>query len=133
MKNRITPEKVLKPKQNEVFVYGSNLLGQHRKGAAADAVNWGAKWGQGVGLAGRTYGIPTKGRTMQHILRIDEIKLYVENFISFAESRPDLTFLVTEIGCGRSKYDPKDIAPLFKRAVKIDNIWLPKRFWKYLE
>ncbi len=133
MKNRITPEKVSKPKHNEVFVFGSNLLGQHRKGAAADAVKWGAKWGQGIGLAGRTYGIPTKGRTMQHILRIEEIKTYVDTFISFAESRPDLTFLVTEIGCGRSKYDPKDIAPLFKRAVKVGNIWLPKRFWECLE
>ena len=55
-----TPEMITKLKANEVFVFGSNLAGAHGGGAARLAYRkFGAIWGQGVGLQGQSYGIPT--------------------------------------------------------------------------
>jgi hypothetical protein len=130
---RITPENITKLKENEVFVFGSNEGGKHGKGAAKSALSWGAKWGQASGLQGRTYGIPTKDSSVRRVLSVAEIKSYVDDFIEFAKSRPDLIFLTTEIGCGLSGYKPKDIAPLFKNAIIVDNIYLPERFWRKIK
>jgi hypothetical protein len=129
MENRTTPENIKHLKDNEVFVFGSNLGGRHGKGAAKTALSWGAKYGQAAGLQGKTYGIPTKDASVRRVLTILEIKPFVDDFILFAKNNPQLEFLVTEIGCGLSNYKPKDIAPLFKGATDIKNIHLPSRFW----
>ena len=115
-------------KPNEIFVFGSNLQGYHGGGAARLAMNqWGAVWGQGTGLQGQTYAIPT----MQG--GIGTIRPYIDQFIKFAQNDPERTFLVTEIGCGIAGFRPADIAPLFKNAINIPNIWLPQRFWEILQ
>ena len=60
MTRRYTPEMITALKENEIFVFGSNLAGAHGGGAARVAYNkFGAVWGQGVGLQGQSYGIPT--------------------------------------------------------------------------
>lgn len=133
MEGRITPENITKLGDNEIFVFGSNESGRHGKGAAKTALTWGAIWGQPDGLQGRTYGIPTKNRSVTEPLPIKEIKQYVDEFIKHAKANPSKTFLVTEIGCGLSKYKPKDIAPLFEKAIDIPNIHLPARFWHKLK
>ena len=57
---RYTPEDIRELGPGEVFVFGSNLSGMHRGGAARVAYEkFGAVWGQGTGLQGRSYGIPT--------------------------------------------------------------------------
>lgn len=117
---------------NQIFVFGSNLSGRHGKGAAKQALTWGAKWGQASGLQGRTYGIPTKNSSITRTLAISEIEPYVFEFIQFAKANPSLIFLVTEIGCGLAGYKPKDIAPLFADAIKVPNIILPPRFVRKL-
>jgi hypothetical protein len=123
MKDRFTPENISKLAPNEVFVFGSNLMGQHGGGAAFYAMrHFGAIWGQGVGLQGQSYGIPT----MQG--GVETIVPYVEEFIAFAATRPDLTFLVTRIGCGIAGFRDEEIAPLFKEALEAENIVLPKNF-----
>ena len=132
MENRTSPDSIEKVAENEVFVFGSNESGRHGKGAAKQALTWGAKYGQAAGLQGRTYGIPTKNASVTKPLTLDKIQKYADEFIDFAISRPELTFLVTEIGCGLSNYEPKDIAPLFERAKDVQNIHLPRRFWKKL-
>lgn len=120
-------------KPHEVFVFGSNLLGVHGAGAAKTALDkFGAIWGQGVGLQGKSYAIPTKDRNII-TLPISEIKPYVDKFIKYAEFRHDLDFLVTEIGCGLANLTPEQVAPLFKKAQHITNIYLPERFKKILE
>lgn len=129
MTNRTTPENITDLKPNEVFVFGSNHGGKHGKGAAKTALGWGAKWGQAAGLQGRTYGIPTKDKSIRRVLTVLEIKPYVDEFIDFARKNPNLIFLCTEIGCGLSNYKPKDIAPLFQDAINVKNIHLPSRFW----
>ncbi len=127
--NRITPETISKLSDGEIFVFGSNLSGRHGKGAAKTALGWGAKWGQASGLQGRTYGIPTKDASIRRTLTVDEIRPFVDEFIHFAKNNSDLTFLVTEIGCGLAGLKPKDVAPLFIDAANVHNIHLPQRFW----
>ncbi len=133
MIKRITSENIVSLEENEIFVFGSDILGRHLKGAAKTALGWGAKLGQGNGLQGRTYGIPTKARNITKTLTIKEIKPFVDEFIEFAKLNKHLVFLVTEIGCGLAGLKPKQIAPLFKEAVHVSNIHLPSRFWHKLD
>jgi hypothetical protein len=130
---RTTPDDIKKLEQGHIFVFGSNLSGRHGKGAAKTALGWGAKWGQGAGLQGRTYGIPTKDASIRRTLTVIEIKPFVDEFIEFAKNNPDLTFLVTEIGCGLAGHKQKDIAPLFINAIDVENIHLPEKFWHKLK
>ena len=117
---RTTPERITALGPNEIFVFGSNLAGMHGGGAAWVAYRkFGAIMGQGVGLQGRSYGIPT----MQG--GVETIKPYVDEFIEFARSRQDLTFLVTRIGCGIAGFTDEEIAPLFEKAHEVANIVLP--------
>ena len=125
--HRITPEHIASLGQNEIFVFGSNLAGAHGGGAARIAVErFGAIMGQGVGLQGQSYAIPTMQGGVNTILP------YVEEFIAFAKQHPELTFLVTRIGCGIAGFTPDQIAPLFAGAVNVENIHLPKDFWTEL-
>jgi hypothetical protein len=130
---RTTPDNITKLEPDQIFVFGSNHSGRHGKGAAKTALGWGAVWGQAEGLQGRTYGIPTKDASIRRTLSIEEIKPYVDRFVEFAKSRPELTFLVTEIGCGLAGYKPKQIAPLFSAAADVENIHLPEKFWHKID
>jgi hypothetical protein len=109
---------------HEIFVFGSNLAGRHGAGAAKEALlHYGAKYGQGEGLQGQSYAIPTKSKTLC-VLSLTKIFEYVCNFIRFAQAHPALTFRVTRIGCGLAGYTDGQIAPMFKYAP--DNCLLPK-------
>jgi len=113
-----------------VFVFGSNLAGRHGKGAALWAhQHRGAVYGQGKGLQGNSYAIPTKGRDL-HTLSIKAIALYIAEFKGFAEKHPELTFQLTPIGCGLAGYKPEDIAPMFRDAPL--NVILPDEFRQVL-
>lgn len=127
---RISSNYITQLAPNEVFVFGSNLQGMHGGGAARLAYReFGAEWGQGVGLFGQSYAIPT----MQG--GVETIKPYVDDFIEFAKNHNELVFLVTEIGCGIAGFTPQEIAPLFFRAVNedIQNIYLPESFYEVIE
>ena len=125
--HRITPDYIHSLDKNEIFVFGSNLQGMHGGGAARIAADrFGAIMGQGVGLQGQSYAIPT----MQG--GVSTIAPYVNNFIAFAKQHPELTFLVTRIGCGIAGFTPAQIAPLFAGAVDVENIHLPQDFWTEL-
>lgn len=113
--------------ENEIFVFGSNLDGAHLGGAARIAhQKFGAIWGQGIGLQGNTYAIPT----MQG--RVEIIKPYVDEFIEFAMNHPDLTFYVTRIGCGIAGFTDEEIAQLFSKAMNVKNIRLPEDFMEII-
>jgi hypothetical protein len=101
-------------KMTDIFVFGSNLAGRHGAGAALYAAkNRGAIYGQGIGLQGTSYGIPTKDRQIE-TLPLSEIRRHVNDFIVFAKSRPDLTFDITPIGCGLAGYKRAQIKPMFE-------------------
>ena len=109
---------------DEIFVFGSNLAGHHKGGAARAAnMKFGAEWGVGVGLTGHAYAIPT----MQG--GVGTIKPYVDEFIEFAKAHSELKFLVTRIGCGIAGFKDEQIAPLFQKALSVFNIYLPKEFY----
>lgn len=97
----------------DIFVFGSNLAGRHGAGAAKYAiVHHGAIYGQGVGLQGRSYGIPTKDGNIE-TLPLGVIHSYVEKFKAFATAHPELTFDITPIGCGLAGYKRHQIRPMF--------------------
>ena len=119
-KKRTTPEFITELQPNEIFVFGSNLRGMHGGGAAYIAYRkFGAIMGQGVGLQGQSYAIPT----MQG--DVETIKPYVDEFIQFAKENKNLTFLVTRIGCGIAGFTDDEISPLFEKAHDVENIVLP--------
>jgi len=109
----------------EVFVFGSNAAGQHASGAAGTArERFGAVWGEGHGLHGQSYAIDTMsgpGATAREIAA----------FLEFARAHPELTFLVTEVGCGIAGYTPDEVAPHFRGAPP--NVALPAAFVRLLE
>ena len=120
-----TPDFITELGPDEVFVFGSNLAGSHGGGAAYVAWRkFGAVMGQGVGLQGRSYAIPT----MQG--GVETIKPYVDEFIAFAQAHPELFFYVTRIGCGIAGFRDAEIAPLFAGATTLENVCLPASFIK---
>jgi len=131
MKQRTTPEDIQEVTDKQVFVMGSNEAGIHGAGAARVALSFGAEMYKGFGFGGNTFAIPTKDWTIQP-LPLDVIEHYVKRFLVAAKFYEDLTFLVTKIGCGLAGYEVKDIAPMFKEAVDMENIHLPEEFWNYL-
>ena len=123
---RVTPDHVDRLGENQVFVFGSNEAGHHDGGAARQAFErFGAVYGQGRGLQGQSYAIPTMGS-------LESLERDVEEFIRFADAHPEMTFLVTRIGCGIAGYTDAQIAPMFASAVGLSNVHLPAEFWKVL-
>ncbi len=123
MKDKYTPEKIISLNPDEVFVFGSNLAGNHAGGAARVArERFGAIMGHGVGMQGQSYAIPT----MQG--GIETIKPYIDEFISFADNHHELTFYVTRIGCGIAGFTDEQIAPMFDAAFDLPNVVLPESF-----
>ena len=129
MYNReFTHERITELKPNEIFVFGSNLAGAHSGGAAGFAYkHFGAIMWQGVGLQGQSYAIPTM------LGVVETIKPYVDGFIRFAKRHPELKFLVTKIGCGIAGFTIDEIAPLFKDAIDVENVILPKGFVEVIQ
>lgn len=123
-----TPEKIRELSPDEVFVFGSNRAGRHAGGAARTAYKkFGAIYGQGVGLQGQSYAIPT----MQG--GVETIAPYVDEFIEFAKEHPDKFFYVTRIGCGIAGFQDEEIAPLFNKAMPLKNVCLPESFVQLLQ
>lgn len=124
---KFTPDLIEDLGPDDIFVFGSNLAGHHAGGAARVALKkFGAEWGQGVGLQGQSYAIPT----MQG--GVETIKPYVDEFIEMAKECDQNTFYVTRIGCGIAGFKDEEIAPLFKDALKLYNVRLPKSFVRIL-
>ena len=123
-----TPDFIKELKENEIFVFGSNLAGAHGGGAARVALDkFGAEWGKGVGLQGQCYAIPT----MQG--GVETIRPYVDDFIAFAQEHPEMKFYVTRIGCGIAGFRDSEIAPLFRASLPLENVILPRSFVMLLE
>lgn len=124
---KYTPEKITSLGEDEVFVFGSNLQGMHSGGAARTAHRlFGAIMGQGIGMHGQSYAIPT----MQG--GVETIKPYVDDFIKLANEWDQTTFYVTRIGCGIAGFTDEEIAPLFDKAYDLYNVRLPESFVKII-
>jgi len=124
--NRVTPNWIDSLAENEVFVFGSNPQGTHAGGAAAYAVeHFGAIVGQGEGPQGQSYAIPTTG---DFALFADA----ADRFINYAVAHPDTRFLVTRLGLGNAGRSINEVAHIFYKAIKVENISLPEELWERL-
>ncbi len=120
--HRIASDRIAELADNELFVFGSNIQGAHGGGAAWFAhKKFGAEWGVGEGITGRTYALPT-------MEGMESLKQAVANFIECAQKHPEKVFLVTAVGCGIAGYSPKQVAPLFRAALEMENVYLPQVF-----
>ncbi len=120
----VAPDNITSLKPNEIFVYGANRRFAHGRGAAKQALQFGARYGEGP-FCGQTYGICTKDARIK-TLPLVEINIHVEDFLSFAAYHDDAVFLVTAIGTGLAALKAEDIAPMFRRASP--NVALPQSF-----
>lgn len=122
---KIAPDKIECLSMCEVFVFGSNLQGQHGGGAARYAYDhFGAEWGVGIGQTGQCYAIPTMHGG------VEDIRPYVEDFVKYAKSHPLNRFLLTRIGCGIAGFTDEQMARLFYDAGALDlpNIASPEKW-----
>ena len=127
MMEKYTPDHITSLGPDDIFVFGSNLQGIHAGGAARVALDkFGAVLGQGEGIQGRSYAIPTMFRD------VSSIKPYVDRFIALAREWDQNTFYVTRIGCGIAGFTDEEIAPLFAEALPLYNVRLPESFVKIL-
>ena len=121
--HRCTPETIYSLRPDEVFVFGTNPSGEHTSRAARTAVlNFGAKRGEGEGLFGQSYAIPV------HKHRRSLMVNAVGRFIDVAKNNPNKKFLVLAIGCGAAGMDAAFVALMFRKAIEVENIYLPKLF-----
>ena len=127
---RITPKYIKELKENEIFTFGSNRQGRHGLGSALTALKkFGAIYGQSKGLQGQSYAIVTKELRKDYLpVTLDEVKEDIDNFIIFAKENTHLTFYVVELGCNLAYFTVEEIAPLFKQAIRLKNVYLPQRF-----
>lgn len=124
--HRYTPDYIFHLKPNQIFVFGTDLRGSQKYGAAGIANRlFGAKAGVSEGLTGQTYAIPTKGNSYEMLYES------IHRFISYAKEHCIFTYLVTPIGCGYAGFNIDVIAPIFLTALFAPNIYLPKRFIEY--
>lgn len=108
-----------------VFVFGSNLAGRHGAGAARWALeNRGAIYGQGEGLQGNSYALPTKDENIC-TLPLDRIRNHVNVFINYALDHPEMIFQLTPVGCGLAGLKREQIEPMFDRSPS-NVLWPPE-------
>lgn len=115
-----TPEAIKELRDDEVFVFGSNAAGHHAGGAARVAhEKFGAVWGEGEGLHGQSYALPTMSG-------LSDLAEAAQRFLFFAASNRQLRFLVTKVGTGIAGHSVAEVAPLF--ADRSPNVILPADF-----
>lgn len=126
--DRIAPDFIQTLNPDEIFVFGSNIYGSHKGGAAGLAVaNFGAIMGQAEGIQGQSYAIPTVGNTF------DEVKMAIDRFTEYVVLHPKQKFLLTAIGCGNAGYTPGLVAPLFNQAYEFGNVYVPAIFYPFVK
>jgi len=130
---RFTPEDLDVLLPHEVFVYGANPEYRHGKGAALTAMHqFGAIYGKPGGLQGQSYGIVTKElRYKTHPpVTLAQVREGIRRFVAFSQTRPDLVFYVTKIGCGLAGFRVEEIARIFHQEIPepLDNVVLPEAF-----
>lgn len=137
MERNYTPENISELKENEIFVFGSNKGGFHNGGAARFALlNFGAEYGNGEGIQGKSYALPTLDENFNE-LTDDELTEHIITFIQYASDNSDKTFYLTKIGCGIAGKTIEYVREIFHNALNqcgfsINdypiNIIIPKEF-----
>lgn len=123
--DRCTPTRIVKLRNNQIFVFGTNKFGSQKHGAAGLAAqSFGAKVGVVDGPTGMCYALPTLGFTEK------ELADAVKRFEQYVRSHLSYTFLVTAVGCGHAGFDVSRVANMFKGLLGLRNVMLPDLFLK---
>ena len=113
-----TPERISVLRENEIFVFGSNLLGHHMGGAARTARRvFNAEMGVAEGLTGQAYALPTLGEDMRRVAP-EALRASLARLLRFALEHPRLTFYLTEVGCGIAGWPVETVRELLWVAVR---------------
>ncbi len=113
-----TPERISVLRENEIFVFGSNLLGHHMGGAARTARRvFNAEMGVAEGLTGQAYALPTLGEDMRRVAP-EALRASLARLLRFALEHPRLTFYLTEVGCGIAGWPVETVRELLWKAVR---------------
>ena len=131
----------IEPEPNTIFVFGSNPEGRHGAGAAKVArEKFGAIYGQGEGLQGHSYALPTKD------LRVKENNSYrsiskeqiienIKKLYECAKMHPDLDFKIAYRNIFEKTlngYTGVEMMKMFDEAGNIpENIWFSREWWEY--
>ena len=117
--------------EDTIFVFGSNMAGQHAGGAARTALeHFGAMNGIGRGWAGQSFAIPTMNEHLQQ-MPLSQIQHYVDDFKIYTKNHPKTKYFITSIGCGVAGYKVEEIAPMFKGISS--NVIFPISFRPFVE
>lgn len=102
---------ITKLEPNDVFVFGSNLQGNHGQGAAYTAKKlFGAKQGQAVGLQGQSYAFATKSTPYRSLdVGSKEFNDQFPKFLQIVKSS-SRRFIFTDVGTGRALIQPDEVA-----------------------
>ena len=121
--DRFTPNHIFSLRPNQVFVFGTDKRGSQKYGAAGMAAKkFGAQIGIIEGATGFCYALPTKGFT------IEDLQNAVSRFKDYVDNNPQLTYLVTPVGCGHAGFFVNEVSALFKDFITYKNVMLPKVF-----
>lgn len=129
-----TPENITELKPNEIFVFGSNTLGQHYGGAAKIAhEKFGAIWGLAEGLSGQTYAIPTIDFDTWKPVDRSFLLLCLRRFLRYVHKNPEKKFYLTKIGCGIAGWNTEEVKEILQDAFEaeeiiLDNLIMPNEF-----
>ncbi|ALH96751.1 hypothetical protein [Acinetobacter equi] len=117
--------------EDMIFVFGSNLAGQHTEGAAKTAVeHFGALQKIGRGWSGQSFAIPTMNEHLQQ-MPLSQIQHYINDFKIYTKNHPKLKYFITSLGCGTAGYKVEEIAPMFKGISH--NVVFPISFRPFVE
>lgn len=132
------PENLIAIESHEIFVFGSNQAGRHGAGAAKTALDrFGAVYGEGEGLFGQSYALPTLDKNFNK-LDIITLKQGIQRFLRCVKETPEKEFLLTKVGCGLAGYSENYIIGVFAYAIsyrdwslekELSNLIFPN-YWK---
>ena len=114
-----------------IFVFGSNMQGEHTEGHAAVAARFHqAQTGDAEGRTGNAYAIPYRDRQMR-LLPLREIAQHVEKCKAYADSHRSSLLQVARFACEKGAFSDAEIANLFRQAPP--NCVLPAVWQRTLE
>ena len=138
--SQYTSECISVLQEDEIFVFGSNLLGHHMGGAARTARRiFNAEMGVAEGLTGCAYALSTLNEDMRQVAP-EALRASFRRLLLFALDHPMLTFYLTEVGCGIAGWSAEEVSALLWEAVRElsegayelrampANLVIPKRF-----
>ena len=124
---------------NTIFVFGSNPEGRHGAGAAKIAVDkFGAKYGQGEGLQGNAYALPTKDLRVtenngRRSIKPEQITESIKKMYEVAKQHPNKQFKVAYTNgldqATLNGYTGREMIKMFKDAGPIPSNVVFSKVW----